>query len=291
MSSPEPDLERAAEFVALNARLIDRRRFALHFAGGDPGALVDALRPYANPDGGFGNALEPDLRAAESQPQPVALAFETLDEAGAFDDPIVVRACDWLVTITTPDGGVPGVLESALASPRAPWWQPPPGDERGSMAVTPVIAALLHRHGVEHPWRDGATEFSWRGVEELDFTGAYDARGAVTFLDHAPDRERAEAEMERIGPRLLESGLVAVDPGAEGETHTPLDFAPAPGRLSRAAFDAALIERHLDALAAAQLDDGGWMFNWLAWAPAVTLEWRGWLTVRALGVLRANGRL
>jgi len=33
------------------------------------------------------------------------------------------------------------------------------------------------------------------------------------------------------------------------------------------------------------------MFNWLVWAPLVELEWRGWLTVRALRVLRANGRL
>ena len=37
-------------------------------------------------------------------------------------------------------------------------------------------------------------------------------------------------------------------------------------------------------------EDGGWMFNWLAWSPAAERDWRGFLTVDALRVLRANGR-
>jgi hypothetical protein len=32
------------------------------------------------------------------------------------------------------------------------------------------------------------------------------------------------------------------------------------------------------------------MFNWLAWSPAAELEWRGAVTVRALDLLRGNGR-
>jgi hypothetical protein len=285
-----PDLDRAAEFLELNARLIDRRRFACLFGDGDAAPVVEALRAYRNPDGGFGNALEPDLRGPESQPQPVALALGMLDEVGAFDDPMVADACDWLVTATAPDGGVPFVLESALAHPRAPWWQPDP-EGRGSMLGTPAIAGLLHKHGVEHPWLDGATEMVWRGIAELDATSAYAAMAVFAFLDQVPDRARAEAAMAEIGPRVLESGAVETDPDAPGEAFFPLDFAPAPGRLSRTPFDDTLIERHLDALAAGQRDDGGWMFNWLVWAPLVELEWRGWLTVHALSVLRDNGRL
>ena len=38
-------------------------------------------------------------------------------------------------------------------------------------------------------------------------------------------------------------------------------------------------------------DDGGWTFNWLAWSPAAEREWRGFLTVDALRLLRANGYL
>src|SRR4029453_18860822 len=105
------DLARAACFLDLHARLIDRRRFAFLFGDGDAAAVVEALRPYRNPDGGVGNALEPDLRAPHRTPQPVALAFDVLEEAEACDDPMVAEACDWLAAVATPDGGVPSVLE------------------------------------------------------------------------------------------------------------------------------------------------------------------------------------
>jgi hypothetical protein len=36
-------------------------------------------------------------------------------------------------------------------------------------------------------------------------------------------------------------------------------------------------------------DDGGQMFNWLASSPAAEREWRGFLTVDALRILRAKG--
>ena len=44
-------------------------------------------------------------------------------------------------------------------------------------------------------------------------------------------------------------------------------------------------------MAADQQDDGGWMFNWKAWAAMVECEWRGVVTVRALTILRDYGRL
>src|SRR5690606_37910934 len=81
-------LDAAERFVRRDARLLDRHRFAHQFRGGPAGAVVAALVPYANPDGGFGNALEPDLRGAASQPEAVAVALRVLDElAPAPGDP------------------------------------------------------------------------------------------------------------------------------------------------------------------------------------------------------------
>jgi hypothetical protein len=104
-----------------------------------------------------------------------------------------------------------------------------------------------------------------------------------------PDRDRAETALERLAPLVLEA--VELDPEAAGEVHGPLDFAPRPQSLARRLFDEATIEAHLDHLAGAQLEDGGWTFNWLAWSPVAAVEWRGVRTVEALHVLRANGRL
>ncbi|MCV7169729.1 hypothetical protein H7I41_07310, partial [Mycobacterium manitobense] len=66
---------------------------------------------------------------------------------------------------------------------------------------------------------------------------------------------------------------------------------PQPGLRSRALFSTEQIETGLDALAAGQQDDGGWLFDWAAWAPAQSTEWRGLVTLRALQTLRANGRI
>ena len=46
-----------------------------------------------------------------------------LDEAEAFGDPMVTQVCDYLLSITTAEGGVPFVLPSVHDYPRAPWWE------------------------------------------------------------------------------------------------------------------------------------------------------------------------
>src|SRR5439155_11107389 len=60
----------AENFIWSAARLVDRHRYGMLFADGPAEAVVEALRAYRNPDGGFGHALEPDLRCPGSQPVP-----------------------------------------------------------------------------------------------------------------------------------------------------------------------------------------------------------------------------
>jgi hypothetical protein len=283
-------LDTAAGFVWRTGRLIDRYRFAHLFLGGDRAQVLAALAAYQNPDGGFGNALEPDLRGPASQPEPVEVAFRVLDELDAMDDPMVAAACDWLVTASTPEGGVPFVLPSALEHPRAPWWQTEP-DPPAGLVPTAAIAGLLHKHRVDHPWLEGATAFTWRAVDAMTDTNPYEVRSVLPFLDHVPDRERAEAAFRRVGELTLAKGLVALDPAATGEVHGPLDFAPSPDAMARRLFGDEVIEAHLDHLLAAQRPDGGWTVNFPAWTEAAGLEWRAFITVHNLGVLRAYGRL
>src|SRR5687768_319554 len=100
-----PDLQAADRFVVLTARLLDRHRYASLFKDGPADAVVDALRPYQNPDGGFGNALEPDGRGAESQPVHALMALQMLVEVGKCHGPMVTSAVDYLASVTTPNGG------------------------------------------------------------------------------------------------------------------------------------------------------------------------------------------
>ena len=54
---PSPNLDQAADFIWRTARLLDRQRFAYHFLDGSAAAVLMALQPYQNEDGGFGQAL------------------------------------------------------------------------------------------------------------------------------------------------------------------------------------------------------------------------------------------
>jgi hypothetical protein len=217
------------------------------------------------------------------------MAMRIMDLADAWDERLVRDAIDWLTTIAPAEGGAAFIQPSVSEGPHAPWWVPAEGHP-ASLIQTGQIAAMLYAHQTAHPWLDGATRVMWSGIEALTSPNGYEMFGVLAFLEHVPDRERAEDAFGRVGPLLLSSGLVALDPEAEGETFSPLDFAPLPGSIARRLFDAPTIDAHLDHLAGAQRDDGGWMFNWPSWSPAAEADWRGFITVDALRVLRANGR-
>jgi hypothetical protein len=286
----KPDIGAAAKFLAANARVLEWRRFERLFLGGDAAPVRDAVAAYRNADGGFGHALEPDGRDPASQPAAVELGLRILDEADCWDDALVVGACDWLEASAPAEGGASFVAPSIVKWPRAPWWEPEPGG-KPSLASTGQIAGTLHARGVAHPWLARATGLIWSLIDDLAEPGPYDMRGVLRFLQYVPDRARALAAFKRTGPLLLDRDLVTLDPDAPGEVHTPLDFAPEPGSLARSLFHEKTINAHLDHLAAGQRDDGGWSFNWLAWSAAAERDWRGHMTVDALSVLRANGRL
>jgi len=285
-----PDFNAAAAFVAANARVLDRRRFQRLFEDGPAAPVRDAVAAYRNDDGGFGHALEPDCRAPGSQPAAVALAVRMMDETDTWDEDLVRGACDWLAAVAPAEGGAAFVEASLAGWAHAPWWVPEEGHP-ASLVATGMIAGTLHARGVSHPWLDGATEVMWNRIGKITEPGDYEMFGVLAFLQQVPDRDRAREVFGRVGPQILERNLVTLDPDAPGEVHGVLDFAPEPDSLARALFDDATVQAHLDHLAQGQKEDGGWTFNWPAWSPAAELDWRGFLTVDALRVLRANGRL
>jgi hypothetical protein len=266
------DRAAAENFIWSAARLVDRHRYSLLFANGPAEPVVEALRGYRNPDGGFGHALEPDLRCPASQPAPTLYALEILDEAGATDGELARDARGWIAQVAEPDGGLPSVL---------------PGYEQYTLA----LAAVLHAGGVaDDAWLDRATNWCWRSIEAAEQPGGYWLKYACAFLDAVPDEQRALAATASLTARVDSSGVAPVG-GVEGEALRPLDLSPRPGSRSRGLLGEDQIEAHLDAVESEQQQDGGWIFDWLAWSPAQTTDWRGNVTLRALTWLHDNGRL
>jgi hypothetical protein len=79
--------------------------------------------------------------------------------------------------------------------------------------------------------------------------------------------------------------------GLPDETLWPLDLAPEPGRPARTLLDEATVAADLERLASEQGEDGGWPVDFQSYSPAAALEWRGYATVRALSILRANAMI
>jgi hypothetical protein len=275
------DRAAAERFIWSAARLVDRHRYAMLFLDGPPEPVVAALAAYRNDDGGFGHALEPDLRCPQSQPAPTLSALEILHEAGRLDGEPAEGATAWLESISIPDGGIPPALPGFEDYPHPSWWAAVTLDS-GSFLTFGVASVLLDR-------LPSATEWSWRAIEAADAPSPYWLKYALAFLDAVPDEARARAAIDTLAGRVDPDVLAPAD-GIEGERLRPLDLSPRPGSRSRALFTEEQIEAHLDEVEAGQQEDGGWMFDWLAWSPAQTAAWRGVVTIRALTWLRDNGR-
>lgn len=280
------DIDAAQQFIYNDARLLERHRLAVLLDDAPPSRVLNALRPYRNDDGGWGHALEPDLRGPDSQVSAAMSALEVLAEVGAADDPAVSETVDWLASVALPDGRVPQVLQSAESYPSAPWMQP---NDNGFLTFGTV--AHLWELGVKHPWLDAATEWCWSQVEGDAATGGYAVKFALTFLDSVPEPDRAMIAVERFRSTLREDGTLPIPDGVEDEHLTPLELSSRPGVPSRALFTDAQIEAGLNALEQEQLDDGGWDFHFLHWSPGQAVEWRGIVTLGALRTLRAHGRI
>src|SRR5918995_2118347 len=244
------DLRAASAFMTTQARLLDRQRFRLLLGEYGPDGVLAALEAYRNADGGYGWGLEPDLRAAESQPGGALHAFDAFAEVAPATSQRAAELCDWLAAASLPDGGLPFALPVADAAGCAPFWADADATV-SSLHITSAVVAMAHRVAAHdpavarHPWLADATRYCLGEIAALDEPrSALELLYVLGFLDALADSDGSEPD--------------AAD---------------------------------LDRLAAGQADHGGWEVDHAAWSPAAALEWNGYATVRAVAVLRANGRL
>jgi len=291
------DFDRAAEFIWRHARLLDRRRFAHTFDSHDPDGVAAAVLAYRNPDGGFGNALEPDCRTPHSQPQATKIGLEVLAEVDRLDEEVAQAAAAWLSTIADTDGGVPFCLPTVAGFPRAPWWEPEGDPPRPNINPTAALVGRLRHAGLGDAWLDRAElwcfdEFE-RRFDAGDVPSQYDVPCLAELCAHGLDRERAHRGLDRLRDLLRSGAIIPLDPADRGgeDTHTPLQMAPRPDHPLWASFTDDVIDGFLDRLETDQQEDGGWSITWPAPGETAILEWRGERTFDALRTLHAYGRL
>ena len=303
---PAVDLATASRFMTSHARLLERRRFAVRFEDGDPALALAAIEAYRNPDGGYGT-LEPDLRAVESQPVGAMHAFEVFEDVAPVTSGRAAELCDWLAEASLPDGGLPFALPIGDATATAPFWA---GADPtvSSLHITSAVAAVAQRVArhdpavAAHPWLATATGYCLTtmaaqggpahtlelmyGLRFLDALVGRTGAGEVG----GPDADAADV-LARWAGAIPADGMLPVEGGLADEVIRPLEFSPAPATPVRRFLADDVVAADLDRLAAGQREDGGWDIDFRPYSPAAALEWRGYATVEAVGVLRAHGRV
>ena len=301
--------DRARQFLRMQARPLDWAVFKHRFKGGSTDRVLAELARFQNEDGGFGQALEPDLRTPSSSALATGIGLRVLKEVHCpADHPLARRAVQFLLATFDQQARVWRVAPpDTNAHPHAPWWH----DEDGSLARTfdgfrviprAEIVGLLHHFPslVPPDWLADVTE---RTVADLESSGTEDLGGGGDALRYALNLAETEALPEafkrRLVPRLraVAPAVVSRDPQEWGSyCAAPLKVVPSPQSVvADILWDD--LQVNLDCEIDRQTPEGTWEPNWTwgdlypeAWEQA-RHEWRGHLTLETLTTLQAFGRI
>ncbi len=306
--TPE-DVDRAGSLIRRVGRAVDVARFDAHFAT-EPAAramavdtVVRCLRDYWNPDGGFGHGLESDFMLPDSSPMATSIGLRSLDEVGAAaGDDLVAPTIRYLERTFDPTRqGWFAVPRQVNDHPHAPWWGFDP-NEGGTV--------------IDRSWGNPTAELIGYIYKHRSLVSALDVEALV---NHAVDYLNSKREFpsehevfcfialhrllpaeisEAIEPKLREAvrSLVRTDPREWGHyVPRPHHFASDPSLAEMFGFGPDVMDPDLDDLAASVKRDGALYPVWRwgqypeAWERAKQ-HWTGYITLRALLVLRAFGR-
>lgn len=263
----------------LGAALIAHR-----WRGGPAEDVITALARYQHADGGFGNGLEVDIAAPESNPFATRLAMQAilaLDPRSASAAPML-DGIDRYLASAQDVGGDFRLSPEVLAGEIAPWFA---GWTYPNLNPTACLAGLAARLGI------GNEQLFIRFGAMIDAIGDLDAARNGDFYQVLPYAESAflldangysdfvTATAEGIAARL------ARPDGYEDASHA-LDHALGGGDVLSSRIPKDLLATQAARLLGEQEDDGGW--------PSPYGDaWRPWITAAAfihLATLRDMSR-
>lgn len=294
--------DKAVEFIELAGRPLERALYKYHFEPSSRDQVLAELAKFQNADGGFGNALEPDLRVPDSSAIATSVAFQVLREVSApSGSEIVQSGLRYLADTFNEDiGGWEPIPWASEQYPRASWWsyqEIAEGDRMPTLAIANPGSELIgyfFLFDYDSPLIAQAYELV------LDaFRGQPDEMEMHALMCFIRLAEMASSGITgELLPKLrrsaeLVSGRTAVD--WEGYGGRPLWFAGTPTSLLADDLSEP-IQNELDYLIATQSESGSWQPPWSwgqyedEWLVAKN-EWAGWLTLRNLVSLKHWNRI
>ena len=299
---------RARQFLKSKARPVDRALFEYRFEGGSADKVVSTLVAYQNDDGGFGRALEPDLRSPSSSADATGIALSIFKEISTATESLMLqKTVHFLLATLHPERSTWRVAPQDVNQyPHAPWWH----DEEGSLERTfdgyrviprAKLVALLHHYAdlVPEDWLSYLTEQTVSDIEKIDPLGSGGGDDLVYALSLAEERSVPEAFRSRVVARVraVVPEVVTLDP-EEWSTYciSPLKIVKSPSSPVADLIWGA-VQEHLDYQIEHQTPEGAWdpVWSWGDFYPQVwpqaRVEWQGYLTLEILTTLKAFDRI
>ena len=294
--------QRAKNFIMDQGRTLDQRRFEFHFEDGSTDAVLAALSPYQNDDGGFAHSLEPDIRTPASSAIVTTIGFQILREIQAPVDHILVRkGIQYFIDTYDEHQQVWHIVPPEVdAAPHAPWWDYENTTQTfGRFLVNPRVEIL----GYLHEFSDGVpTELlktlTTTVLEHLDsLPDEMEMHDVLCFVRLA--ETEALPNRDQVWTKLARAAMQGVARNAEqltGYVLKPLWLVPSPESPLAAELKDE-VEMNLDFEIGQQGEDGSWSpnFSWddqypEAWR-AAKKEWQSRITVDTLKTLKDFGRI
>jgi hypothetical protein len=298
--------EKAKNYLYTNGRPLDQRRFEYHFDGGSQAAVLEAITAFQNDDGGFGRAIEPDLRTEASSVIGTSTAFGILREVDISARKSAVQlGIQYLLDSFEAEKGIwPIVPPEVENAPHAWWWSYEDSAKNfGNFLVNPRAAIAGHmQHYCKLVPPDFLSKVKTAVLNELDnYTdeiAIYDFECYLGLAEADNLEEEDELKIVQKLVKLLPKSMES-DPSRWGSSlaFKPLVAAPMPNSALSEHIDEKLIQANLDLEISSQLEDGSWPLGW-DWSPidqaawnAAERDWKGNIIVTKLRTFEAYGRL
>ena len=294
--------QRAKNFIMDQGRALDQRRFEFHFEDGSANAVLDALTPYQNDDGGFGHSLEPDIRTPTSSALVTTIGFQILREIRApVNHTLVRKGIQYFIDTYDEHRQVWHIVPPEVDdAPHAPWWNYENSTETfGQFLVNPraEIVGYLHEFSDDIPTKLLKT-LTTTVLEHLDALPDEMEMHDTLCVVRLAETE-ALPNRDRVWEKLAQAAAHGVARNAEQLTDyvlKPLWLVPSP-ESPLAALLKDEVEMNLDFEIGQQGEDGSWSPNFAwgdqypeAWQTAKK-EWQSRITVDTLKTLKDFGRI
>lgn len=261
--------------------------------------IIEELKKYQNPDGGFGNSLEPDLRLPDSSAVATEFAINIIDNLSYVDESMINDIVNYLESTFDKEKGYWEIAPKEVDNyPRAIWWNHENIGSFGTLNPTATLTGFLYKHkdklkviNINELISKVENEILNTPVEDIE---EHTLLCLIRFASYMPGDIK-----KKIEPKVL----LSTEHTIELDPKKWVDYSPEPTKyivsknheLYKKYAD--VVEENLDYLVKGLNDDGIWdvKHNWYQYndifEATAKKEWTGYFAYENLKTLKKFGRL